>query len=220
MRSPTTTKALRLDSDTLEDDPQRHVSARRHTAERYNALQNRDAMTPSSDRRALPELLMPGGFSELIPQNASAFVTTERLVLQHGSALGVDEVLAARRQHLRHLATPLLVDFPAGDRSSVVITATAVTVASMMNGAELVHRVTVDVIEVPDGSRVAIDHWSLDLDHDGLIHQAMVTGDGSPPPWIIGEAAAHDADRWIALRIVDVTGTVVTASTTIARGGW
>ena len=177
-------------------------------------------MTPSSDRRALPELLMPGGFSELIPQNASAFVTTERLVLQHGSALGVDEVLAARRQHLRHLATPLLVDFPAGDRSSVVITATAVTVASMMNGAELVHRVTVDVIEVPDGSRVAIDHWSLDLDHDGLIHQAMVTGDGSPPPWIIGEAAAHDADRWIALRIVDVTGTGGAASATIARGGW
>jgi hypothetical protein len=169
-------------------------------------------------RRALPELVSPGGIDDLLPSRASDFVTIERLVLEHEGSPAADLILQARRRHLGTGTGPVIVDLPTGHGRAPGIAATRM---SMVVDGEPTDRITVDVDRSPLALEAGdVDHWSLDLDHDGLIHRAMVTGDGAPPARIVGDAAVHDTDRRIALRIAARSGLVVSSGTTIAGSNW
>lgn len=177
-----------------------------------------DAAQPS---RARPELVWPGGFDDLLPPRPADFVTIERISLEAPSTAGAAAVLAARRAHLASGRGPIIIDLPAGIGPAPAITATTV-LAAIDDEPTAQISIAVGTAGAPtDGvADDGVDHWSVDLDADGLVHRATITGDGTPPSWIAGVAVPHDADRVVALRIVDRTGSAVTSETTIPARGW
>ena len=178
-------------------------------------------MDAAQRRRARPELVWPGGFDDLLPPSPADFVTIDRVVLEAPEVVGAASVLEARRAHLASGRGPIIVDLPAGIGPAPAITATSVLAAIDDEPTEQIS-IEVDLA----GATIAgvaghdVDHWSVDLDADGLVHRATITGDGAPPSWITGFAVPHDADRVVALRIVDRAGSAVTSEATIPARGW
>lgn len=176
-------------------------------------------MTPAVTARARLELIAAGGFDDLLPTDPSAFRESERLTLAAPGVIAARVVFAARRRHFLPGSDPVLVDLPASETSAIAISATRIAAGAMRGMHE---EITVEVHWVPECTTddQSVDHWSIDFDHDGLVHRTMVGGDGPPPPLIHGRIPAHDAGRRIALRVVDRTGMVMMAETSLAARDW
>ena len=171
--------------------------------------------------RALPEIIPPIGVDGLIPSTAAAFADVERLVLERPAADAAAVILTARRRQLASGAGWLEVDLPADPRPRLTITARREGTAVI--GGEPIDAIAVEVassIGADAPGDPGVDHWSLDLDHDGLVHRTMLTGDGAPPLAISGTSPPHDADRVVQLRVVNRLGLVSTSSARIPAVGW